>query len=161
MTYIVLRQRSHYTDSLSTSNSLQDIRKIQWNYMSQWPTNILRRDVKSYWLIIPKYYVHPQNSFQDIRQDHWTMKYKLQWPTVILRSNVMSKYDVHTSHSLQDNSDNSPKSTGLAFLEVLKKMCHNILTSSFNNYCKFTWELLVFVVVSQRLEHKTLSKGRI
>ena len=61
-----------------TSNSLQDIRQIQWTmkYISQWPTNTLRSDVGSYWLIIPKYDVDISNSLQDIRQTHWTMKYR-------------------------------------------------------------------------------------
>ena len=56
-----------------TSNSLQDIRQIQWTmkYRSQWPTNILRSDVRSYWFIIQKYDVQPLNSFHDIRQNHW------------------------------------------------------------------------------------------
>ena len=81
-------------------------------YRSQWHTNILRSDIGSYWLIIPKYDVQTLNSFQDIRQNHWNMKYRLQWPTFILRSNVVScwliipKYDVHTSNSLQDIRQN-------------------------------------------------------
>ena len=49
-----------------------------------------------------------QNSLGNIRQNHWTMKYRSQWPSVILRSNVVSYWliipnnDVHTSNSLQD-----------------------------------------------------------
>ena len=48
----------------------------------------------------------------EIWQSHWTMKYKSHRPTIILRSNVrsywplMSKYDVHTSNSLQDVMQN-------------------------------------------------------
>ena len=48
----------------------------------------------------------------DIRQNHWTMKYRSQWPTFILRSHVrsywliMPKYHVHTSNSLQDIRQN-------------------------------------------------------
>ena len=68
----------------------------------------------SQWLIITKYDVHPLNTIQDKRQNHWTMKYtgRSQWPTFILRSNVMSdwliipKYDIHTSNSLQDIRQN-------------------------------------------------------
>ena len=64
------------------------------------------------WLIIPKYGVHTSNSLQDIRQNHWTMKYRSQWPTFILRSNVglywlkILKCDVHTSNNLQDIRQN-------------------------------------------------------
>ena len=57
-------------------------------YISQWPTFILRSSTKSYWLIIPRYYVYTSNSLQDIRQNHWTMKYRSQWPTFILRSSI-------------------------------------------------------------------------
>ena len=48
----------------------------------------------------------------DIKQSHWTMKYRSQRPTFILRSNVGSygpfipKYGVHTSNSLQDVRQN-------------------------------------------------------
>ena len=121
-----------------TSNSLQDIRQNHWNvkYRScwpslhdpqvpvtrlshnrksrktPWPAFILRLNVGSYWFIIPNKDVYTPNSFHDIRQNHWTMKYKSQWPTFILRSNVGSywfilpKYYVHTSNSLQDIRQN-------------------------------------------------------
>ena len=48
----------------------------------------------------------------DIRQNHWTMKYRSHRPTFILRSNVgtcwpiIPKNDVHTSKSLQDIMQN-------------------------------------------------------
>ena len=51
-------------------------------------------------------------SLQDIRQNHWTMKYRSQWPKFILRSNIGSyrliipKYDVHISNSFQDIRQN-------------------------------------------------------
>ena len=51
------------------------------------------------------------NSLQDIRQNHWTMKYKSQWLT-FFRLNVRSYWfiipnnDVHTSSSLQDITQN-------------------------------------------------------
>ena len=49
---------------------------------------------------------------RDIRQNHWTMKYRSYRPIFILRSNVGSnwplipKYDVYTSNSLQDVMQN-------------------------------------------------------
>ena len=66
-----------------TSNSLQDISQNHWTmeYRSQWPTLILRSNVRSYWFILPKYDVHKSNS-QDIRQNHWTMKYRSSWPSL-------------------------------------------------------------------------------
>ena len=81
-------------------------------YRSHWPTNILRSDFGSYWLIIPNYDVQPLNSFPDIWKTHWTMKYRWQWPTFIFRSNgvsywlIIPKYGVHTSNSLQDIRQN-------------------------------------------------------
>ena len=51
-------------------------------YRSQWPTFILRSHVESYWLIIQKYDVHTSNSLQDIRQNHWTVKYGSCWPSL-------------------------------------------------------------------------------
>ena len=39
---------------------------------------------------IPKYDVHSLNNFQDIRQNHWTLKYRSQCATNILRSNIGS-----------------------------------------------------------------------
>ena len=52
------------------------------------------------------------HSLGDIRQSHWTMKYRSHRLTFILRSNIRSywplipKYDVHTSNSLQDVMQN-------------------------------------------------------
>ena len=66
----------------------------------------------SYWRIIPKYDSHTSNSLQDIRQNHWTMKYRSMWLTFIQISNIWSywliipKYDIHTSNSLQDIRQN-------------------------------------------------------
>ena len=51
-------------------------------YRSQWPTLILRSNVGSYWFILTKYDVHTSNSRQDIRQNHWTMKYRSCWPSL-------------------------------------------------------------------------------
>ena len=71
-----------------------------------------RSNIGPYWLIIPKYGGHISNSLQDIRQNHWTMKYRSQWPTFIFRSNIRSywlilpKYGVHISNSLQDIRQN-------------------------------------------------------
>ena len=39
-----------------------------------------------HWLFITKYNVQTSNSPQDIRQNHWTMKYRRQWPINILRT---------------------------------------------------------------------------
>ena len=72
----------------------------------------LRPKFGSYCLIIWKYDTHASNSVRDIRQNHWTMKYRSHGPTFILRSNVGSywpiipKYDTHTSNSLQDVPQN-------------------------------------------------------
>ena len=60
-----------------------------------------------HWLIITKYNVQKSNSLQDIRQNHWTMKYRSQWPINILRSDVGSywlivpKYDVQLLNSFR------------------------------------------------------------
>ena len=83
-------------------------------YRSQWPTFILRSSTKSYWLIIPRYYVYTSNSLQNIhvRQNHWTMKYRSQRPTYILRSIIKSywpispRYHVYTPNNLQDIRQN-------------------------------------------------------
>ena len=37
--------------------------------------------LRSHWLIIRKFDVHPSNSFQDIRQNHGTMKIRSSWPS--------------------------------------------------------------------------------
>ena len=52
------------------------------------------------------------NSLGDIRQNHWTMKYRSQWPIFILRSNFGSYWLIipnnngHTSNRLQDIRQN-------------------------------------------------------
>ena len=43
-----------------------------------------RSNVGSYGLIIPKNDVHTSNGLQDMRQNHWTMKYGSRRPTFIL-----------------------------------------------------------------------------
>ena len=52
------------------------------------------------------------NTLQNIRQNHWSKKYKSLWPTLILVSNfgwywlITHKYDVNTSNILQDIRQN-------------------------------------------------------
>ena len=102
-------------------------------YRSQLHRFILRSNVRSYWPIISKYDVHTSNSFQDITQNHWTMKYRSQWPTFIFRSNVWSYWliiaykDVHTSNSLQDIRQNNE-------LEILVTITYFILRSDVGSY---------------------------
>ena len=68
----------------------------------------LRSKFGSHCLIIWKYDTHASSSLGDIRQNHWTMKYRSHRHTFILRSNVGSywliipMYYVHISNSLQD-----------------------------------------------------------
>ena len=70
-----------------------------------WLIFTLRSKFGSHCLIIWKYDTHASNSLGDIRQNHWTMKYRSDRPTFILRSNVGSywpiipKYDVHTTNT--------------------------------------------------------------
>ena len=79
---------------------------------SQWPIFILRSSIKSYWLISPSYHIYTSNSLQDIRQNHWTMKYKSQRPTIIFRCSIKSywlispRYHVSISNSLQNIRQN-------------------------------------------------------
>ena len=61
-----------------------------WNIGHSDLHSILRSNNRSYWVIIRNKDAHTSNSFQDIRQNHWTMKYRSHWPTFILRSNVGS-----------------------------------------------------------------------
>ena len=62
--------------------------------------------------IIRQYNGHTSNSLQDMRQNHWTMKYRSQWPAFIFRSNagsyrlIIRKHDVHISNSVQDIRQN-------------------------------------------------------
>ena len=122
---LFLGQRSYYTDSFSKSMTfIQILFKIQGKITGSWKIDhcdlhCFRTKAALHWLIIIKYNVHTSNSLQDIRQNHWTMKYRSQRHRFILRSNVMSyrliinvgshrliipKYDVHTctSNGLQD-----------------------------------------------------------
>ena len=39
----------------------------------------IRSIFMSFWSIILKYDINPSNSLQDIRQNHWTMKYRSLW----------------------------------------------------------------------------------
>ena len=63
-------------------------------------------------IIIWKYDTSSSNNLENIRQNHWTMKYRSQCSTFILWSNARSywsiipKYDVHTSNSFQDITQN-------------------------------------------------------
>ena len=61
---------------------------------SQWSTFIFRSNVRSYWTIIANCHAYSTNNLQDIRQNHWTMKYRSKWSTFILRSNVRSYWIV-------------------------------------------------------------------
>ena len=82
-----------------------------WN-KGCWPVFILRSKFGSPCLIIRKYDTHPSNNVWDLRQNHWTMKYRSQWHTFILRANfwpywpIIPKYDVHKLNSLQDITQN-------------------------------------------------------
>ena len=76
-------------------------------YRSHRPTFILRSNVRLYWPLIPKYYVHTSNSLQEITQNLWAIKYRSQWPIFILRYNfgsywlIIPNNNVHASNSLQ------------------------------------------------------------
>ena len=117
-----LGQRPHHIDKLSQSmmfvhQTIFNFKIYRYSKINR-PWNIghtdfhLRSNVGSYWLIIPKIDVHTWNSFQDITQNHWTMKYRSQSPTFIFKLNAGSyrltipKYDVHTANSLQDIMQN-------------------------------------------------------
>ena len=120
------------------SNSLQN----QWTmkYRSQWPTNILRSNFRSYCFIIPKY-VYTSKSLQDIRQNHWTMKYRAQWSTFILRSNntlhwlVIPKYDVHISNSLQDIRQNNWTMKYRLVTYIYFEVKHRVILTYFPKVC--------------------------
>ena len=55
---------------------------------------------------------HISNRLQDIRQNHWTMKYRSLWPIFILRSKgashwlIIQMFDINPSNSLQDIRQN-------------------------------------------------------
>ena len=66
-------------------------------YRSCWLIFTLRSKFWSHCLIIWKYNTHASNSLWDIRQSHWTMKYRAHKPIFILRSNVRSYWPLmHT-----------------------------------------------------------------
>ena len=99
-----------HIDSLSKSMTFihQIVFKLQGKINRLWNIgNMFRSKFASNGLNIQTFDVHPSNS-QDIRQDHWTRKYRSMWPSLTLRSKVVShwliiqKFDVHPSKSLQD-----------------------------------------------------------
>ena len=51
-----------------------------WKCRSHWPTFIMRSITASYWLIIPKYDIHPWNTLQ---ANHCNMKYRSLGPTIL------------------------------------------------------------------------------
>ena len=117
-TYIYL-VRPMYVSHWSTIPSMMFIHQITLKILSKItrPWNIGHVDLYLLWfgshcLIIWKYDTHASNSLGDIRQSHWTMKYRSHRPTFVLRSNVRSywplipKYDVRTSNNLQDKMQN-------------------------------------------------------
>ena len=59
-----------------------------------------------------EYHVYTSNCLHNIRQNHWTMKYRSQWSNFILKSSIKSywlispRYHVHTSNSLQNIRQN-------------------------------------------------------
>ena len=121
MTYIYLVSLiyvSHWSIIPTMMFIHQIILKILSKITSPW--NIVHVDLYlffrakfgSHCLIIWKYDTHASNSLGDIRQNHWTMKYRSHRPTFIFRSNVTSywpittKYYVHLSNSVQDVMQN-------------------------------------------------------
>ena len=120
LTYIYL-MRSISVSHWSIIPTMMVIHQIILKILSKItrPWNIGHVDLYLFWgqtgshcLIIWKYDTLTPNSLGNIRQNHWTMKYRSQWPTFILRSNVWSywliipNYDVHTSNNLQDIRQN-------------------------------------------------------
>ena len=91
MTYIILDQRLHHTDSLSQSMMLiyQTVFNIQGKISGPW--NIGHNDLQIFLGLLQVILAHNPKVWyiclQDIRQNHWTMKYRSQWPRFILRSN--------------------------------------------------------------------------
>ena len=85
----------------------------------------LKSKFGSHCLIIWKYDTHASNNLEDIRQNHWTMKYKSHRPIFIFRSNVGSywpiipNYDVHISNSVHDIRQNHR-----AFTSWPTSQCH-------------------------------------
>ena len=80
-----------------------------WN-IGHWPSVTLRSHHTRF--IILTCDSHPSNYLQDIKQNHWTVKYRTRWPTFIIRSTVGShwliipKYDAHLSNSLENLRQN-------------------------------------------------------
>ena len=122
LTYIYLI-RSIYVTHWSIIPTMMSIHQIILTILSkitrQWNTGhvdifIFRSKFGSHCLIIWKYDTNAPNSLGDIRQNHWTMKYRSDRSTFIFRSNVGSywpiipkyMYDVHTSNNLQDRTQN-------------------------------------------------------
>ena len=78
-------QRSHYYDSLSHSMVvtikyyLRDKAKsLDHEKIDHCDLHCFRAKATLHWLIITKYNVQTSVSLQDIRQNHWTMKYRSQ-----------------------------------------------------------------------------------
>ena len=110
-TILIWDNASSHTDSLFHGIMFihQQVFKIYGKITEPW--NIGQSD-PSYWLISPSYHVYTSNSLQDIRQNHWTMKYRSQWPTFIFRCSIKSywligtRYHVYISISLPDIRQN-------------------------------------------------------
>ena len=69
---------------------LKILSKITRPYRSCWLIFTLKSKFGSHCLIIWKYDNHASNSLGDIRQNHWTMKYRSHRPAFIFRANVRS-----------------------------------------------------------------------
>ena len=98
LTYIYLI-RSIYMSHWSIMPTMMFIHQIILRILSKItsPWNIghvdiftLRSKFGSHCLIIWKYDTHASTSLRDIRQNHWTIKYRSHRHTFILRSNVRS-----------------------------------------------------------------------
>ena len=115
LTYIYL-VKSMYVSHWSIIQTMMFIHQIILKILSKItrPWNIGHVDLYLLWgqslghtVSLSENDTHASNCLGDIRQSHWTMKYRSHRPTFILRSNVRSygslipKYDVHTSNSLQ------------------------------------------------------------
>ena len=92
LTYIYLI-RSIYVSHWSIIPTMMFIHRIILTILSKitiprWLIFTLRSKFGSHCLIIWKYDTHASNSRGDIRQNHWTMKYRSYSPTFILRSKV-------------------------------------------------------------------------
>ena len=80
-----------------------------------------------------------QSGAINIRQNHWSMKYRSQWPMFILRSNIRSywhiipKYDVYISNSLQDISGKNTGPWNIGNVTRLTEVPPTICLSCFHN----------------------------